>query len=1056
MFQPVTSQPDFKSLEEDTLKFWKERDIYRASLEARRGAKPYVFFEQPLAAYRKPGVPEAAARAFKDLFPRYKAMTGHYVLRRGGWDTHGLPVEWEVEQKLELADKKQIEEYGIARFNAKCRQVAFDYVPEWERLTDRIAFWVDAQDAYVTFTNDYIESVWWILRQLWDKGLLYQGFKVVPYCPRCGTQLSDLEAAQGYAENTPDPFVFVRFPLAGEADTAFLVWTTAPWTLPANVALAVHPDAAYVKVRRPVDETGLEENLILARDLVDTVLGNSKFDVLATYTGGQLRGRHYQPLFTFLPPDREAHYVVTADFVTVAEGTGIVHQAPAFGAEDLQVASDYDLPVLMTLDAEGRFIEAVTPWRDKFFKDADPLITRDLEDRGLLFSSGTYDHASGFCWCCHTPLLHYARSTWYVEATRFNERLASLNQAIGWHPEHFKDGRFGHWLGHNVDWALGRQRYWGTPLPIWICDRCGHAHCVGSAQQLADLTHKDHSQLDLHRPYVDEITFACPECKQGTMARVPEVIGAWFDLGAMPVAQWHYPFENQEKFGEQFPADIVCEPADQTTGWFYWLHGISTLLFENVACKNVVCLGPILDGEGRLMSGKFGNVVNPWDVLDAHGADAFRWYLYTAAPSDQERRLSVSLVGDVARNFMLTLWNVYAFFVAYANLDRWKPVAGGLWGPAEGQALLDRWILSELHSLVRDVSAAYERYDAAGATRPVEKFVEDLSHWYLRRSRRRFWKSGASADKHAAYTTLYTCLTTVAKLLAPAMPFLAEALYRNLVVSVDPAQPESVHLANWPQADPALIDKQLSADMQLARKLVSLGHGARNKACRKARQPLAEAAFVVSKAEEARAVTTCADLIADELNVKAVRTLESTGQAVTYALNPRPNKLGSKHGAHYPKIRAALLKLDPEVAARVLLAGQPVTVEVDGQTVEVLPEEVEVRLEPKEGLAVMSEGGYLAALKTALTPDLVSEGLAREFVRHVQDLRKTAGFDLADRILTYYAATPLLTKVITAFGDFIQAETLSAELIAGAAPDGAALAEEAFDGEKVKLGLIKK
>ncbi len=1075
MFSPITSKPDFKQLEEETLKFWKARDIFHQSTDRRQGGRPYVFFEGPPTANGKPGVHHVLARAFKDMFPRYKAMTGHYVLRRGGWDTHGLPVELEVEKKLGLTDKKQIEAYGIAPFNAKCRQSAFDYIQEWEKLTDRIAFWVDLKEAYVTFTNDYVESVWWILRQLWDKDLLYQGFKVVPYCPRCGTPLSDHEVALGYQEDTPDPSVFVRFPLADEADTAFLVWTTTPWTLPANVALAVHPDVQYVKIERTIGEDGDKECLILARDRVDQVLGDEKVEVVETYKGSELRGKRYKPLFTFVPPDREAHYVVMGDFVTVADGTGVVHQAPAFGAEDMQMANDYNLPVLMTIDAEGRFIDAVTPWRGKFFKDADPLIARDLDDRGLLFRSGTYYHTYPFCWRCHTPLLYYARSTWYIETTHFKDRLVGLNQSIHWHPGHIREGRFGNWLANNLDWALGRERYWGTPLPVWTCGQCGHQHCVGSVAELSTLTGQDQSQLDLHRPYVDEIKFLCPACHEGQMYRVPELIDVWFDSGAMPVAQWHYPFENRDKFAEQFPADFICEAVDQTRGWFYSLHAISTMLFDSVAYRNVICLGLILDAEGRKMSKSLGNIVNPWEVLNAHGADAFRWYLYTATPPGQERRFSVNLVGEVVRAFMLTLWNTYAFFITYANLDQWRPdkeegsrqkeegdgEEAGRSRQAEAKAgegvsVLDRWVLSELHTLVREVSAAYESYDVTGATRPIEKFVDNLSNWYLRRSRRRFWKSGASADKQAAYATLYECLTTLARLLAPAMPFLADALYRNLVLSVDATQPESVHLADWPAVDPARIDEALNAEMRLAMKLVSLGHGARNKASRKVRQPLAEAAFAVGNADERRVISAYADLIADELNVKAVRALGAAGEAVTYALNPLPKQLGQKHGGRYPKLRAELLKLDAEPAARQLLAGQPVSVEVDGQSVEVLPEEVEVRLNARAGFAVLGEGSYLAALKTALTPDLVREGLAREFVRRVQDLRKTAGFDIADRIHTYYTATPALAKAIAAFADYIQSETLSVELTAGPAPEGAATAEDAFDGEKVKVGVIKK
>ncbi len=1064
MFQPVSPKPDFKLLEESTLKFWKERGIFHKSMDSRKGKPRYVFYEGPPTANGRPGVHHVLARVFKDMFPRYKAMTGHYVLRRGGWDTHGLPVEIEVEKRLGFSGKKQIEEYGIAEFNALCKKSAFDYIQDWEKLTDRIAFWVDLETAYVTYTNEYIESVWWILKQLWDKELLYQGFKVVPYCPRCGTPLSDHEVALGYEENTVDPSVFVRFPLRDELGTSFLVWTTTPWTLPANVALAVHPDVTYVKIERIVGESGDKEYLILAKDLLEKVMRDDQYKVVHEYKGSDLRGKHYMPLFTFMLPDRDAHYVVPGDFVTTEDGTGIVHQAPAFGADDMKMANDFDLPVLMTIDPEGKFVDQVTAYRSQFFKDADPHITRDLQDRGLLYREESYTHTYPFCWRCSTPLMYYARSTWYIETTHLKEQLNALNQTIHWYPDHIRNGRFGNWLQNNVDWALGRERYWGTPLPVWVDDD-GDMLCVGSVAELSQLAGRDLSSLDLHRPFVDEITFPNPKTGK-TMRRVPELIDVWFDSGAMPVAQWHYPFEHKTEFEDQFPADYICEAVDQTRGWFYSLHAISTMLFESVSYKNVLCLGLILDGQGQKMSKSKGNIVNPWDVLDAHGADAFRWYLYTATPPGQERRFSVDLVGEVVRSFMLTLWNTYSFLVTYANLDGWKPEKAESGGQkAEGMSVLDRWILSELHALGRDMTAAYEDYDVIGATRPLEKFVDDLSNWYLRRSRRRFWKSGDSADKRAAYATLYECLTTLAKLLAPAMPFLADELYRNLVVSANPAAPESVHLADWPAFDATRMDERLNTEMRLTMKLASLGHAARNKANRKVRQPLAEAAFAVGSADERDVLEdeVYKELIKDELNVKEARALGAAGEVVTYALNPLPRQLGQKYGARFPKIRAALLALDAEAAAKSLLSNQPISVEVDGEKVEVLPDEVEVRMNAKEGFAVMGEGGYLAALKIDLTPELVREGLAREFVRRVQDLRKSAGLDIADRIVTHYTATPKLAEAIAAFSDYIKGETLSVELIPSEKVEllgffrvsDFTTSEDEFDGEKLKLAVAK-
>jgi isoleucyl-tRNA synthetase len=1068
MFEPVPAKPDFGKQEEEILKFWTDNKIFRRSTESRKAGEHFVFFEGPPTANGRPGVHHVLARVFKDLFPRYRTMRGYCVQRRGGWDTHGLPVEIEVEKELGFERKNQIEEYGIAAFNERCRNSVFRYIRDWERLTERIAFWVDLEDAYVTYTNDYIESIWWILKQYWDKGLLYQGFKVVPYCPRCGTPLSDHEVALGYREDTPDPSVFVRFPLKEDPKASFLVWTTTPWTLPANVALAVHPEVMYAKVERKTPD-GQKEFLILARDLVQKVLEGDEYKIVGDYQGRELKGWRYQPLFTFLPLEKQAHRVVLGSFVTTEEGTGVVHQAPAFGAEDMQMAMENDLPVPMTVDPAGCFIPQVKPWQGMFVKDADPLIIQDLHNRGLLFRSGTYRHTYPFCWRCSTPLLYYARTTWYIRTTQFRDRMTALNDTIHWYPEHIKAGRFGNWLANNVDWALGRERYWGTPLPVWDCAACHYQEAVGSVKELSEKAGQDLGNLDLHRPYVDEIHWVCPKCK-GEMTRVPELIDVWFDSGAMPVAQWHYPFENIDLFKGQFPADFICEAVDQTRGWFYSLHAISTMLFDSVAYKNVICLGLILDAEGRKMSKSRGITVDPWEVLNAHGADAFRWYLYTASPPGQERRFSTELVGEVIRTFTLTLWNVYSFFTTYALLDGWQPDEAlvnmaTLGHPAGGRAsrvysTLDRWILSELHSLVRQITQAMEGYDVTGATRPVEVFVDRLSNWYLRRSRRRFWRSGGrsgveDADKNAAYATLYECLVTLARLIAPAMPFLADELYRNLVVGANPDAPESVHLTDWPEHDRAMVDEQLNAEMRRVTGWASLGHAARNKANRKVRQPLAEAAFAVTSAEDRRVLAKYADLLADELNVKKIRPLDAAGEVVAYSLNPLPKALGPKHGALFPKIRAALLALEPESAAPLLMAGQPLAVTVDDREIVVTPEEVEVRMTAREGFAVAAEGGGLAALATELTPSLEREGLAREFVRRVQDLRKTADLQIADRIRIYYTATPKLADAVKLHAEYIAAETLAMEVREGPAPQGAPSASDEFDGESLSIALVK-
>ena len=1048
MFKPVSPKLNVNQMEESVLRFWKRHDIFHQSLHLREGGPEYVFFEGPPTANGMPGVHHVLARAFKDIFPRYKTMNGYHVSRRGGWDTHGLPVEIEVERQLGIKNKQEIEQYGIARFNELCRESAFAYIQEWEKLTDRIAYWVDLDEAYVTFKNPYIESVWNILKDYWDKDLLYQGYKVVPYCPRCGTPLSDHEVAQGYHE-VADPSVFVRMPLVDEPGTSLLVWTTTPWTLPGNVAVAAGENVDYVKVEHNLPEGG-SEKLILAEALLEKVFGDENVKVVDRFKGKQLKGKRYHPLYTFLPSVKPAYFVVLGDFVTIEDGTGLVHIAPAFGADDMTMADENDLPILNTVLPDGTFIPEVKPWAGLFIKKADPLIIDNLQERGLLFKVQTYTHDYPFCWRCGTPLMYYARQTWYIRTSIYKDRMVELNESINWYPGYIKNGRFGNWLQNNVDWALGRERYWGTPLPVWECESCHTQTCIGSVKELSEKAGRDLSSLDLHRPYVDEIKFRCPDCG-GSMKRVPELIDVWFDSGSMPYGQWHYPFEHQADFGAQFPADFICEAVDQTRGWFYSLHAISTLLKDSVAFKNVICLGLILDANGQKMSKSRGNTVTPWDVIEKNGADAMRWYLYTASPPGQERRFSSDLVGEVLRSFTLTLWNTYSFFVTYANLDGWRP---------EGSVQityspLDQWLRSSLHTLVRDVTTALENYDVLGATRPIEVFVDQLSNWYLRRSRRRFWKSESDADKKAAYATLYEALVTVSKLLAPTMPFMADELYQNLVRSVDENAPLSVHLTEWPAFDEALIDEKLNREMALVMKLVSLGHAARNKANRKVRQPLAEVAFAVGNREEGEIALAHADLLEDELNVKKVRLLNAANEAVSFSLNPLPKQLGQKYGSKFPEIRKAVLALDAEKTASSLLAGNAVKVEADGESYWLLPEEVEVRVNARSGYAVASEGAYLAALVTDLTPELIQEGLAREFVRRVQDLRKSAGLEIADRINLYVSASPALAEAINIQMDYICTETLARELKFEAAPEGSPFVSDEFDGETVTVALEK-
>ena len=1047
MFKPVSSKLNVNEMEESVLKFWNDEKIFEKSTENRKGGKEYIFFEGPPTANGKPGVHHVLARSFKDIILRYRTMQGCHISRKGGWDTHGLPVEIEVEKKLGFTHKQQIEEYGIDKFNKLCKESAFTNIQEWERLTERIGYWVDLDDAYVTYKDEFIEAEWAILKNFFDRGLLYQGFKVVPYCPRCGTPLADHEVAQGYKE-AEDPSITFRLKLLDEANTSLLVWTTTPWTLPANAAVAANPDIDYVKVEHKLED-GTTEYIILAEKRVEPVFGDDPVTVIEHYKGSDLVGKKYEPLYTFLPLTSPAHRVVAADYVSVDDGTGLVHIAPTFGADDMEVGKRENLPTLMTVGGDGCFVPEVTPWAGMFVKKADPLIIKDLVERGIMYKHGRIKHTYPFCWRCDSPLLYYARPTWYIRTSQFKDRMVELNEQINWYPGHIKNGRFGNWLENNIDWALGRNRYWGTPLPVWQCE-CGHQECIGSVKELSEKAGRDLTGLELHRPYVDNITYKCPECG-GEMHRVPELIDVWFDSGSMPFAQWGYPIKNEQRFQEQFPADFICEAVDQTRGWFYSLHAISALLKNSICYKNVICLGLVLDGNGLKMSKHKGNIVSPWDVIKDNGVDAMRWYLYTASPAGQERRFSSKLVSEVLRGFTLQLWNTYSFFVTYANLDNWDPKTAG----EPEYSDMDRWLLSALNALVRDITNAYEGYDVNAATRPIQSFVNTLSNWYLRRSRRRFWKSEGDSDKNAAYATLYQALVTVAKLIAPAMPFIADEIYRNLVVSVDPSAPESVHMADWPKYDESLIDEQLNHEMDLIIDLASLGHSARNKANRKVRQPLSEAAFFVGQADDRPLIAKYADILEEELNVKQVRSLDAAGEAMDLTLNPLPKQLGQKYGKLFPQLRSAILKLDPMTAGRSLLAGENIEVELDGTVYSIQPDEVEVRANAHSGYTVATDAANIAALVTDLTPELVKEGLAREFVRHVQDLRKTAGLEISDRIEVRYQADPLLAEAVRDNAEYAAGETLALSLTEAPVPADWAQVTDEFDNVKVTVGLQK-
>jgi isoleucyl-tRNA synthetase len=1051
-FERVESRVNFPELEEAVLRFWKENRVFEQSLELRRGGPTYILYEGPPTANGLPGIHHVLARVFKDIMPRFKTMQGYYTPRIGGWDTHGLPVELEVEKELGISTKPEIEAYGIERFNARCRESVMRYVREWEELTDRIAFWIDMKNAYITFENRYIESCWWAIKQLWDRGVVYQDYKVTPHCPRCVTSLSSHEVALGY-DTADDPSLWVKFPVVAESlpetlrpfadrPVYILAWTTTPWTLPANMALAVNPDADYVLV-----EVESGERLLLARALVEKSL-TGPYQELVVFKGRDLAGVRYEPLYRPVPLDRPAHRVVLADFVSLEEGTGVVHIAPAYGEEDLEVGRRENLPVVHTVDLQGR-VRADLPlsFAGLFVKDADPLIIKDLADRGLVYRSGRYVHTYPFCWRCETPLLYYAKTSWYFRTTAFKDRMVELNEQINWVPEYIKRGRFGDWLENNVDWAISRERYWGTPIPIWVCQGCDHRECIGSVAELSARAGRDLSGLDLHRPYVDEVTFRCPRCG-GLMRRVPEVMDVWFDSGAMPFAQWHYPFENQDLFRQRFPADYICEAVDQTRGWFYSLHALATMLFDSIAYRNVICLGLVLDAKGEKMSKSRGNVVDPWEIIGRYGADPLRWYLFTATAPGNARRFDPKQIEEAVRRFFLTLWNTYAFFVTYAVLDGFDPRTTPR--PA-GEELsdLDRWILSELHSLVKTVTDELEAYNPTDAGRAIEAFVDKLSNWYVRRNRRRFWKSEQDADKRAAHWTLYTVLTTLTQLLAPFTPFVAEALYQNLVRRVNPAAPVSVHLTDWPAADPSKVDPELMRAVDLTMRLASLGRAARDRARLKVRQPVGQLFVKVRSGEEAGFVRRLADHLLEELNAKELVFLEDEGTLVEYRVKPRFDVLGPRLGPELPRLTQLLAGQDPrQVVAELRASGRVV---LDG--VELSTEDLAVEVVPRAGYAAAEEAGYLVAISTEVTPDLAAEGLARELVRRIQTLRKEAGFELSDRIVVYYQGDPEVEAVFESHGDYIAAETLAVRLVRGERPASARGTDLRLNGRPVRLGV---
>jgi isoleucyl-tRNA synthetase len=1015
-FKEVSGRYDGPALEEEVLEFWREHKVFEKTLEQTAGGPLFTWNEGPPTANGQPGIHHVLARSFKDLYPRYKTMQGYHVPRKAGWDTHGLPVEHEVEKELGIFDKAEIEaKIGIEEFNRRCRESVMRYIADWEKMTERMGFWVNLDEAYATLDNSYIESVWYLLKTIWDKGLIYRGYKVVPYDPRIGATLSSHELALGY-KDVEDPSIYVRFRVEGEANTCFLVWTTTPWTLPANLLLAVHPDVDYVYVEAD------GETLILAADLREEVLRDLQHEVIRTVKGSELIGMRYEQLFPYLDASGDVFRVLPADFVTTETGTGIVHIAPPYGVDDLALGQEHGIPVIHAVGLDGHFLPEIEPVAGMFFKDADKPLIKMLEERGLMFRSETYLHSYPFGWRTGDPILYYAKNAWYIRTSDYRDRMVELNRTIKWVPETIRDGRFGNWLENNIDWALSRERFWGTPLPVWT-DGEGEYMAVGSVAELEELCGRDLHELDLHRPAVDEVTFE----KHGkTWKRVPEVIDCWFDSGAMSYAQWHYPFENEDIFEKHFPVDYICEAIDQTRGWFYTLHAIATLVSDSVAFRNCICLNLLVDKDGKKMSKSVGNVVDPYDVFDAVGVDALRWYFLVRLSPEVLKRISVDIVQDVASSFINTFWNTYGFFVLYARLDD-VDLSQSI--PPADRPEIDRWALALLNKTIRTCTAALDDYDAKRAGDAIESLVDQLSNWYVRRNRRRFWKSTDLEDKHSAYLTLYECLTAASELMAPFAPFLAENVYQNLVRTVDDNAPVSVHLSAWPEPDASYDDDALLHDIGVVQKVVGLARAARGQSGVRTRQPLSRLLVHTPDDAARKAVEDHKEQILEELNVKSIEFIEREEGLVNYRIKPNLPRLGKERGMgrELPAIRAELAKADPADVAHKVARGENVIISIPSGAFELTGEDLIIETESAEGYACGADAGFLTALDTSLTDELIREGIARELIRTVQESRKQAGLEVSDRIVLGVSGSDGVENALQEFQEYLMSETLATE-----------------------------
>ncbi|NLD45771.1 MAG: isoleucine--tRNA ligase [Clostridiaceae bacterium] len=1016
MYKKVSTDLRFVEREKEVLNFWNENNVFSKSIKGREGSQVFTFYDGPPTANGKPHIGHILTRVIKDIVPRYKTMKGYKVLRKAGWDTHGLPVELEVEKLLNINGKPEIEKYGVEAFIKKCKESVWKYKGEWEQMSERVGFWADMENPYITYDNNYIESIWWALKQIAEKDLLYKGHKIVPYCPRCGTSLSSHEVAQGY-KDVKEASIYVKFKVKGENKTYLMAWTTTPWTLPSNVALTVNPVETYVKVKCS------DEIYILAEALANDVI-KEEFEVLEKMKGQDLIGMEYEPLFDFVSVDKKAFFVAGGDFVTLTDGTGIVHTAPAFGEDDYKVGKAYDLPFVQLVNEQGNFVDSVEPWKGMFVKDADPLIIEYLDKRNMVFNKLNYEHSYPFCWRCDTHLLYYALDTWFIKMTAVKENLLKNNNSINWLPDNIREGRMGNFLENVVDWGLSRSRYWGTPLPIWECG-CGHRHVIGSIAELREMGENVPEDIELHKPYIDNVLLVCPKCKTGRMKRVSEVIDCWFDSGSMPFAQWHYPFENEEIFKENFPADFISEAIDQTRGWFYTLLAISTLLFDKAPFDNVIVLGHVNDKDGQKMSKHKGNVVDPWTVLDKQGADAVRWYFYINSAPWLPSRFYEEAVSESQRKFMGTLWNTYAFYVLYANIDKFNPYEYNM--EYDKLSIMDKWIISKLNTLISTVDKNLENYRITESARALQAFVDDLSNWYVRRSRERFWQKDMTQDKINAYMTLHHVLVQISILAAPFVPFITEEIYRNLVIGINKNAPESVHLCEYPVSNKQFIDTELEKNMDRVLKLVVMGRACRNASNIKNRQPVS--CMYVTAGFELEEIYRV--LVEDELNLKEVIFTEDASRFIKYKFKPQLKTVGPKYGKLVGQISKALAEINDIEVMEHFKKGEAIHLNIDGTDVELFESDVLIETAQKEGFISETDRDIAVVLDTNLTPELIEEGFIREIISKIQTMRKEANFDVQDYINLYVEGNEKIEALMVKNQAFILNEVLSESIKAG-------------------------